>query len=473
MRVKVFPHARASTLKILQTFEREILRHKKFFALVLLVIVIMSAQSPSPPPRFTSQPAINNFLLKVKSNVQASPLLAKTLIYYSVFAAIPLNVVLKLDEKCLFTPYDVVAKFQWYRVFASFLYVNSGVFGALFNAFISYRFVSDFERSLGSFRCFWQLAIALVLTNCWTLVFSVAFAPFFGGHLLSPLNISGPGVLSATFAMCMGNIARNSSGSGPDATTMVLGVARVPNSWLPFVFLFLWYVLGNNLVEGCSCVFVALRYLPRACGPSGVPSAVQTKRFESTTRIGHFFLETHGYVDVDGSQRGFTIPVRVGSSGTSGDYSNSNPERASFSGTSHKVGSSNNTSGVPALRESVHVVRMREERERKQQQQQQQQQQQLRAAADQSKQEEEDEQKIATAKPESREARARIVAEAMEKRLQKEKEEKSATTKEEEPPTVATTPTAANAAEQQQQQQQQKKKKPKLRSPFRRGDKNK
>ena len=432
----------------------------------------MSAQSPSPPPRFTSQPAINNFLLKVKANVQASPLLAKTLIYYSVFAAIPLNVVLKLDEKCLFTPYDVVAKFQWYRVFASLLYVNSGTFGALFNAFISYRFVSDFERSLGSFRCFWQLAIALVLTNCWTLVFSVAFAPFFGGHLLSPLNISGPGVLSATFAMCMGNIARNSSGSGPDATTMVLGVARVPNSWLPFVFLFLWYVLGNNLVEGCSCVFVALRYLPRACGPSGVPSAVQTKRFESTTRIGRFFLETHGYVDVDGSQRGFTIPVRVGNSGTSGDYSNSNPERALFSGTSQKVGSSNNTSGVPALRESVHVVRMREERERKQQQQQQQQQQQLRAAADQSKQEKEDEQKIASAKPESREERARIVAEAMEKRLQKEKEEKSAATKEEEPPTVATTPTAANAAEQQQQQQQ-KKKKSKLRSPFRRGDKNK
>jgi hypothetical protein len=304
------------------------------------------------------------------------------------------------------------------------------------------------------------------------LVFSVAFAPFFGGHLLSPLNISGPGVLSATFAMCVGNIARNSTGSGPDATTMVLGVARVPNSWLPFVFLFVWYVLGNNLVEGCSCVFVALRYLPRACGPSGVPSAVQTKRFESTTRIGRFFLETHGYVDVDGSQRGFTIPVRVGNSGTSGDYSNSNPERASFSGTSQKVGSSNNTSGVPAPRESVHVVRMREERERKQQQQQQQ----LRAAADQSKQEKEDEQKIATAKPESREARARMVAEAMEKRLQKEKEEKNATTQEEEPPTVATTPTAANTAEQQQQQQQQqqqKKKKSKLRSPFRRGDKNK
>ena len=39
----------------------------------------------------------------------------------------------------------------------------------------------------------------------------------------------------------------------------------------------------DNLVEGASATFVALRYLPRMCGPNGVPTAVQAKRFESTT----------------------------------------------------------------------------------------------------------------------------------------------------------------------------------------------
>ena len=338
------------------------------------------------------------FFVKVKANVQSSPLFAKTLIYFSLFFALPLNVLLKLDEKTLFCPFDVFTRFQWYRTFSSLLYVNSGFIGALFNAYISYRFISDFERSLGSFRCFWQILFTLVCINCWTFVFSVVFAPFSGGkgHLLSPLNISGPGVLSATYAMCVGNIARNSSTNSPDAQTTIFGgLARVPNSWLPFVFLFFWYVLGNNLVEGASATFVALRYLPRMCGPNGVPTAVQAKRFESTTRFGRYALETHGYVDIDGLQRGFSLPVVVGSGGGGFDSNNNNtssrishPERASssFSGTSQKVGSSStsngsnnsssstNTSGVPAPRENVHVVRMREERERKQQQQQQQQQ---------------------------------------------------------------------------------------------------
>ncbi|CAL6381525.1 unnamed protein product [Bathycoccus prasinos] len=192
------------------------------------------------------------------------------------------------------------------------------------------------------------MLFTLVFINCWTLVFSVIFAPFSGGkgQLLSPLNISGPGVLSATYAMCVGNIARNSSTNSPDAQTTIFGgLARVPNSWLPFVFLFFWYMLGNNIVEGASATFVALRYLPRMCGPNGVPTAVQAKRFESTTRIGRYALETHGYVDIDGLQRGFSLPVVVGSGSVGFDSNNnntssriSNPERASssFSGTSQK-----------------------------------------------------------------------------------------------------------------------------------------
>ena len=51
------------------------------------------------------------------------------------------------------------------------------------------------------------------------------------------------------------------------------------------------------------------------CGPNGVPTAVQAKRFESTTRFGRYALETHGYVDIDGLQRGFSLPVVVGSGG--------------------------------------------------------------------------------------------------------------------------------------------------------------
>ena len=432
------------------------------------------------------------FFLKVKANVQSSPLFAKTLIYFSLFFALPLNVLLKLDEKTLFCPFDVFTRFQWYRTFSSLLYVNSGFIGALFNAYISYRFISDFERSLGSFRCFWQMLFTLVFINCWTLVFSVIFAPFSGGkgQLLSPLNISGPGVLSATYAMCVGNIARNSSTNSPDAQTTIFGgLARVPNSWLPFVFLFFWYMLGNNIVEGASATFVALRYLPRMCGPNGVPTAVQAKRFESTTRIGRYALETHGYVDIDGLQRGFSLPVVVGSGSVGFDSNNnntssriSNPERASssFSGTSQKVGSSNtsngsnnsssntNTSGVPAPRENVHVVRMREERERKQQQQQQQQQ---RASENKRSEDEKKKAEVLKTKPESREERARVVAEALEKRLLLEKEEKEKNkdetnnAKEEYKEEEATTPTP--------QQEQQKKKKSKLRSPFRRGEKKK
>ena len=443
------------------------------------------------------------FFLKVKANVQSSPLFAKTLIYFSLFFALPLNVLLKLDEKTLFCPFDVFTRFQWYRTFSSLLYVNSGFIGALFNAYISYRFISDFERSLGSFRCFWQIMFTLVFINCWTFVFSVVFAPFSGGkgHLLSPLNISGPGVLSATYAMCVGNIARNSSTNSPDAQTTIFGgLARVPNSWLPFVFLFFWYVLGNNLVEGASATFVALRYLPRMCGPNGVPTAVQAKRFESTTRFGRYALETHGYVDIDGLQRGFSLPVVVGSGGGGFDSNNNNtssrishPERASssFSGASQKVGSSStsngsnnsssstNTSGVPAPRENVHVVRMREERERKQQQQQQQQQQ----RASENKRSSEDEKKkaeVLKTKPETREERARVVAEALEKRLLLEKEEKEKkkdetnNAKKEEQQQhqqeEATTPTP----QQQQQEHQQKKKKSKLiRSPFRSREKKK
>ena len=415
------------------------------------------------PPTHAS--SINSFFLKVKSNIQSSPLISKTVIYFSLFASIPLNVLLKLDEKVLFTSYDVIARFEWYRLFTSILYVNSGLFGVLFNAFISYRFISDFERHLGSFRCFFQLFLSLLLTNVWTLLFSVIFAPFFGGSLLSPVNISGPGVLSSTFAMCIGNIVRNSGNSND--TTTIFGIARVPNQWLPFVFLFFWYMLGNNLVEGCSCVFVALRYLPRMCGPSGVPSAVQAKRFESTTKIGRYLLEVNGYVDIDGLQRGFSLPVST-ASGTN------TVERASFSGKSQKVGSSSvNTSSIPPPRENVHVVRMREERERKQQQQQQQQQQheevQQRSAVENKRKE--DVAKATIKKPETREERARLVAEAMEKRLEKEKEKK---VDEEE-----------GGVEQQQQQQQQQpkegeaspteqqtmKKKSKLRSPFRRGNK--
>ena len=430
----------------------------------------------------------------MKANVQSSPLFAKTLIYFSLFFALPLNVLLKLDEKTLFCPFDVFTRFQWYRTFSSLLYVNSGFIGALFNAYISYRFISDFERSLGSFRCFWQMLFTLVFINCWTVVFSVIFAPFSGGkgQLLSPLNISGPGVLSATYAMCVGNIARNSSTNSPDAQTTILGgLARVPNSWLPFVFLFFWYVLGNNLVEGASATFVALRYLPRMCGPNGVPTAVQAKRFESTTRVGRYALETHGYVDIDGLQRGFSLPVVVGSGSGGFDSNNNNnsnrishPERASssFSGASQKVGSSStsngssnssstNTSGVPAPRENVHVVRMREERERKQQQQQQQQQQ--RASENKRSEDEKKKAEVLKTKPESREERARVVAEALEKRLLLEKEEKEKNkdetnnAKEEYKEEEATTPTP-------QQQQQQKKKKSKLRSPFRsRGEKKK
>jgi hypothetical protein len=434
------------------------------------------------------------FFFKVKANVQSSPLFAKTLIYFSLFFALPLNVLLKLDEKTLFCPFDVFTRFQWYRTFSSLLYVNSGFIGALFNAYISYRFISDFERSLGSFRCFWQILFTLVCINCWTFVFSVVFAPFSGGkgHLLSPLNISGPGVLSATYAMCVGNIARNSSTNSPDAQTTIFGgLARVPNSWLPFVFLFFWYVLGNNLVEGASATFVALRYLPRMCGPNGVPTAVQAKRFESTTRFGRYALETHGYVDIDGLQRGFSLPVVVGSGGGGFDSNNNNtssrishPERASssFSGTSQKVGSSStsngsnnsssstNTSGVPAPRENVHVVRMREERERKQQQQQQQQQQQ-RASENKRSEDEKKKAEVLKTKPETREERARVVAEALEKRLLLEKEEKEKNkdetnnAKEEHKEEEATTPTP--------QQEQQKKKKSKLRSPFRSREKKK
>ena len=372
---------------------------------------------------------------------------------------------LKLDEKVLFTSYDVIARFEWYRLFTSILYVNSGLFGVLFNAFISYRFISEFERHLGSFRCFFQLFLSLLLTNVWTLLFSVIFAPFFGGSLLSPVNISGPGVLSSTFAMCIGNIVRNSGNSND--TTTIFGIARVPNQWLPFVFLFFWYMLGNNLVEGCSCAFVALRYLPRMCGPSGVPSAVQAKRFESTTKIGRYLLEVNGYVDIDGLQRGFSLPVST-ASGTS------TVERASFSGKSQKVGiSSVNTSSIPP-RENVHVVRMREERERKQRQQQQQQQQheevQQRGAVENKRKE--DVAKATIKKTETREERARLVAEAMEKRLEKEKEKK-----------VDEEEGGVEQQQQQQQQQQQKegeaspteqqtkKKKSKLRSPFRRGNK--
>ena len=434
------------------------------------------------------------FFFKVKANVQSSPLFAKTLIYFSLFFALPLNVLLKLDEKTLFCPFDVFTRFQWYRTFSSLLYVNSGFIGALFNAYISYRFISDFERSLGSFRCFWQILFTLVCINCWTFVFSVVFAPFSGGkgHLLSPLNISGPGVLSATYAMCVGNIARNSSTNSPDAQTTIFGgLARVPNSWLPFVFLFFWYVLGNNLVEGASATFVALRYLPRMCGPNGVPTAVQAKRFESTTRFGRYALETHGYVDIDGLQRGFSLPVVVGSGGGGFDSNNNNtssrishPERASssFSGTSQKVGSSStsngsnnssssstNTSGVPAPRENVHVVRMREERERKQQQQQQQQQQ--RASENKRSEDEKKKAEVLKTKPETREERARVVAEALEKRLLLEKEEKEKNkdetnnAKEEHKEEEATTPTP--------QQEQQKKKKSKLRSPFRSREKKK
>jgi len=434
------------------------------------------------------------FLLKVKANVQSSPLFAKSLIYFSLFFALPLNVLLKLDEKTLFCPFDVFTRFQWYRTFSSLLYVNSGFIGALFNAYISYRFVSDFERSLGSFRCFWQMLLTLVFINCWTLLFSVIFAPFFAGkgHLLSPLNISGPGVLSATYAMCVGNISRNSSNNSPDAQTTIFGgLARVPNSWLPFVFLFFWYLLGNNLVEGASATFVALRYLPRMCGPNGVPTAVQAKRFESATRVGRYALETHGYVDIDGLQRGFSLPVVIGSGGGGFDSNNnsnssriSTPERASssFSGASQKVGSSStsngsnnssnstNTSGVPAPRENVHVVRMREERERKQQQQQQQ-----RASENKRSEDEKKKAEVLKTKPETREERARVVAKALEKRLLLEKEEKEknkdeTNAKEEYKEEEATTPTP-----QQQQQQQQKKKKSKLiRSPFRsRGEKKK
>ncbi|CAL6358757.1 unnamed protein product [Bathycoccus prasinos] len=431
------------------------------------------------------------FFLKVKANVQSSPLFAKSLIYFSLFFALPLNVLLKLDEKTLFCPFDVFTRFQWYRTFSSLLYVNSGFIGALFNAYISYRFISDFERSLGSFRCFWQMLFTLVFINCWTLVFSVIFAPFSGGkgQLLSPLNISGPGVLSATYAMCVGNIARNSSTNSPDAQTTIFGgLARVPNSWLPFVFLFFWYVLGNNLVEGASATFVALRYLPRMCGPNGVPTAVQAKRFESTTRVGRYALETHGYVDIDGLQRGFSLPVVVGSGGGGFDSNNNNtssristPERASssFSGASQKVGSSStsngsnnssnstNTNGVPAPRENVHVVRMREERERKQQQQQQQQQ---RASENKRSEDEKKKAEVLKTKPETREERARVVAEALEKRLLLEKEEKEknkdeTNAKEEYKEGEATTPTP---------QQEQQKKKKSLLSPFRsRGEKKK
>ena len=431
------------------------------------------------------------FFLKVKANVQSSPLFAKSLIYFSLFFALPLNVLLKLDEKTLFCPFDVFTRFQWYRTFSSLLYVNSGFIGALFNAYISYRFVSDLERSLGSFRCFWQMLFTLVFINCWTLVFSVIFAPFSGGkgQLLSPLNISGPGVLSATYAMCVGNIARNSSTNSPDAQTTIFGgLARVPNSWLPFVFLFFWYLLGNNLVEGASATFVALRYLPRMCGPNGVPTAVQAKRFESTTRVGRYALETHGYVDIDGLQRGFSLPVVVGSGGGGFDSNNNNtssristPERASssFSGASQKVGSSStsngsnnssnstNTNGVPAPRENVHVVRMREERERKQQQQQQQQQ---RASENKRSEDEKKKAEVLKTKPETREERARVVAEALEKRLLLEKEEKEknkdeTNAKEEYKEGEATTPTP---------QQEQQKKKKSLLSPFRsRGEKKK
>ena len=326
---------------------------------------------------------------------------------------------------------------------------------------------------------------SLVYINCWTFVFSVVFAPFSGGkgHLLSPLNISGPGVLSATYAMCVGNIARNSSTNSPDAQTTIFGgLARVPNSWLPFVFLFFWYVLGNNLVEGASATFVALRYLPRMCGPNGVPTAVQAKRFESTTRFGRYALETHGYVDIDGLQRGFSLPVVVGSGSGGFDSNNNNtssrishPERASssFSGTSQKVGSSStsngsnnsssstNTSGVPAPRENVHVVRMREERERKQQQQQQQQQQ--RASENKRSEDEKKKAEVLKTKPESRESAHASSPRLSKKILLLEKEEKEKnkdeTNNAKEEEEEATTPTP--------QQEQQKKKKSKLRSPFR------
>ena len=129
------------------------------------------------------------FFFKVKANVQSSPLFAKTLIYFSLFFALPLNVLLKLDEKTLFCPFDVFTRFQWYRTFSSLLYVNSGFIGALFNAYISYRFISDFERSLGSFRCFWQILFTLVCINCWTFVFSVVFAPFSGRERTLTLTV--------------------------------------------------------------------------------------------------------------------------------------------------------------------------------------------------------------------------------------------------------------------------------------------
>ena len=107
------------------------------------------------PPTHAS--SINSFFLKVKSNIQSSPLISKTVIYFSLFASIPLNVLLKLDEKVLFTSYDVIARFEWYRLFTSILYVNSDylVCCSMRSSVIdSYLTSNDI---LGSFRCFFQL----------------------------------------------------------------------------------------------------------------------------------------------------------------------------------------------------------------------------------------------------------------------------------------------------------------------------
>ena len=114
------------------------------------------------------------------------------------------------------------------------------------------------------------------------------------------------------------------------------------------------------------CVFVLLvhareqlsgRVQLRFCGVTTFAENVWTERVvrgaSETIRIHDenwtVLVRSERYVDIDGLQRGFSLPVST-ASGTN------TVERASFSGKTQKVGSSSvNTSSIPAARENVHV----------------------------------------------------------------------------------------------------------------------
>jgi len=396
--------------------------------------------------------------LSIKERIEICPVLTKAIIYYSLFIAFLLNVFVRIDDRTLFTPRDVIINFEWWRLFTSCFYVPTGLISSIFIALIAHRFVSELERSLGTTRSFLQLLVALVLVNSVTALISLILAPFYfnrngRGGLMSQINISGPGIISAIFTVTIGNIVRNSSNAPQDA--LVFGF-KVSSQMLPFMFLFFWWILGNNLIEGVSCVFVAIRYLPKLGGVNGAPSAQFAKRFENT-KLGKFISSLDGFVNVDGEQFGIIhIPVSIRNDIESNNTMHTSAA-AAFSGTSQKLGvlqHSMMTNTLPA-RENIHVVRLREEREREQH-----------------KREEEEREKTELErkllekdeimKPLDRIERANLVADALEKRLNKQEVE------------VRIEPSTDNTSNEQKDISSiDAKKKSRLRSPFRRGSKSK